>query len=353
MSRVMVNDLDFLAARLHGRRSRLAEAERLTALCSFSNLSALGHAVYPDTEFHAAADFQRRLAQDLIREISGLLRHLEGAGGDLLAWMLVRFQVENMKVLLRRLMHLAPLETPEEQLLSLPHDLALDAQALMAAKSLEDFIDRLPCGVPRTSLRKALQIYRDQPRPFFLEAALDHAFFQELLARTDRLSDQDKELIKPIVLQEADAFHLMLVVRGKFQYGISAALLLPLHIRWTRIPSERFNAMLAAPDILTAAGLAVGRAIDALPSGLESSDASATIGPPTLEALAWKRFLRLSNRAFRRSHMGLGTVVGYVGIRRVEVANLITLSEGLRTGTVAEAIRKRLIPRTDLEAVYV
>lgn len=353
MTRVMVNDMDYLAARLHGRRSRLADAERLDELCRLADLSALGHAIYPDTEFHATADFQRRLTQDLIREISGFLRHLEGAGGDLLAWMLIRFQVENMKVLLRRFIHRTPLEAPEEHLLSLPHDLALDVQALAAAVSLEEFTELLPLGTPRKSLRNALGIYHDQPRPFFLEAALDRGYFEELLARTERLSDEDKELIKPIVLQEVDAFHLMLAMRGKFHYGLSPALLLPLHIRWTGIPSERFNAMLAAPDILTAARLAVGRAIDALPSERESSEVSAPIGPATLEVLAWKRFLRLSNRAFRRSHMGLGTVVGYVGMRRVEVANLISVSEGVRTGTAAEAIRKRLIPRTDLEAVYV
>ena len=70
------------------------------------------------------------------------------------------------------------------------------------------------------------------------------------------------------------------------------------------------------------------------------------------EALAWNRFLRLANRAFRHGHISLGAVVGYTGIRRVEVANLITLSEGLRLGLPAERIRGRLVPRTDLEAAY-
>jgi vacuolar-type H+-ATPase subunit C/Vma6 len=51
--------------------------------------------------------------------------------------------------------------------------------------------------------------------------------------------------------------------------------------------------------------------------------------------------------------MGLGAVIGYAGLRRVETANLITLSEGIRTGMTAEAMRARMIPRTDLEAAYV
>jgi vacuolar-type H+-ATPase subunit C/Vma6 len=51
--------------------------------------------------------------------------------------------------------------------------------------------------------------------------------------------------------------------------------------------------------------------------------------------------------------MGLGAVFGYVGIRRVEVANLITLSEGIATAKASETLRARLLPRNDWESVYV
>jgi vacuolar-type H+-ATPase subunit C/Vma6 len=353
MIRPTVEGLDFLAARVHGRRSQWAEAGRLENLCRLPDSFELGRAVYPDTEFHALADFQRRLTQDLVGELCGFLKHVEGPGAELLEWMLARFQVENIKMLVRARGHRVPLETPEQYLLSLPHDLALDVPALLAAESWEVFTELLPPGAPRKSLRQVLAVYHDQPRPFFLEAALDRGYFQELLSRTESLSGEDKDLINPIVLQEVDAFHLMLVARGEFHYGLAPELLLPLHVPGSGIPSERFKAMLAATDILAAAGYAVGRAIDALPSAGASGEAVTAVDASALEALAWRRFLRLSNRAFRRSHMGLGAVVGYVGIRRIEVANLITLSEGIRGGAAAERIRARLIPRADLESVYV
>ena len=356
MARAMTNDLDYLAARLHGRRSRLAEVSRLESLCGLQSLPELSRTVYPDTKFHAVAEFQRGLAQDLVHELFGFLKHLEGPGADLLGWMLARFQVENMKVLVRASTHRTPLETLQEYLLSVPDDLALNVKAMLSAKSLEEFTALLPPGAPRKTLRQALANdpdQPDQPRPFFLETALDHGYFQELLDRVERLSGEDKELIKPIILQEVDAFQLMLVVRGKFHYGLAPELLLPLHVRGSGIPSERYSAMLAATDVVTAAGLAVGRAIDALPSAYGSGEAAPMVNPPVLEALAWRRYLRLSNRAFRRSHTGLGAVIGYVGIRRVEVANLITLSEGIRVGAAAERIRARLIPREDLESGYV
>ena len=51
--------------------------------------------------------------------------------------------------------------------------------------------------------------------------------------------------------------------------------------------------------------------------------------------------------------MFAGVVAGYAGIRRVEVANLITLAEGIRAGMRAEALRARLIPRTTGDTPHV
>lgn len=76
------NNLDYLATRLHARRSRMAEAERLDALCQIRTLPELSRAVRLDTDYQAATEFQRRLVQDLAGEIAGCVRHVGGAGAD-------------------------------------------------------------------------------------------------------------------------------------------------------------------------------------------------------------------------------------------------------------------------------
>jgi len=42
-----------------------------------------------------------------------------------------------------------------------------------------------------------------------------------------------------------------------------------------------------------------------------------------------------------------------VVLRRMEIANLITVSEGIRLGLDAGILRSRLVPRTDLEVAHV
>ena len=343
----MAHDLDYLAALLHARRSRMAEAERLDSLCRIHSLTELFRTIFPESEFKGVLDFQRRLLYELIDELSGLNAYMSGPEAGLLDRMLVRFQVENLKLLLRGCLTRAPMKELYEHLVPLPRELALDNERLATAVSPEDFVRLVPKGLLRENLEKALGIYRDNPRPFFLEAALDRGYFQGLLVGMEKLSQEDRENVQPMVYQEVDIFHLMLVARGKFYYNMTPEVLRPLHVTGSRISRALFAAMLNDPDLSVSASRVGQRTLDGGPFEEGLKGGSMAIDASTIESLAWKRFFRLANLAFRQSHMGLGTIMGYVGLRRVEVANLITISEAISSGMTAEIIRGRLIPRTN------
>jgi vacuolar-type H+-ATPase subunit C/Vma6 len=347
-------DLDYLAARLHARHSRMAEAGRLDGLCRIQNLPEFIHTIFPDSEFKGVIDFQRLLVYELIAEISGFHVYIPASGANLLDWTLVRFQTENLKVLIRACLTKTPIEKLYGHLIPLPRNLALNIQGLAAAESLEDFVRLVPNGPLRENMEKTLKIYRDYPRPFFFEAMLDRGYFEELVTRTEKLSREDREIVRPMVYQEVDIFHLMLIARGKFHYGLIPEMLRPLHVTGTRISRALFTAMLNDPDLYASVGLVAERIFGAAPSKQGSNDGSITVDDNSiLESHAWKQFFHLSNMAFRQSHMGFGAIMGYVNLRRVEVANLITISEGIRNSVDAETIRGRLIPRTNVEGIHV
>ncbi len=351
--RHIADDLDFLAGRLHARHSRMAEAEKLDVLCHIRSLPEFFSIIFPKSEIKQTLDFQRLLLHELIGEISGFHAYISGPGADLLDWMLVRFQMENLKVLMRACLTKVPIEETEGHLISLTRELTLDTRRLAAAESPEDFIPLLPKGLLRDNLTKSLEIYRDYPRTFFFEAVLDRYYFQGLLERIERIPQEDREIVRPMFCQEADIFHLMLVARGKFHYSLTSEMLRPLHVAETRISLGLFTAMLNDQDIYTSVDRVAKRVLDAMPFEHGSSDTAMTVDASVFEGLSWNRFFRLAGTAFRKSHMGLGAIIGYAGLRRVEVANLITISEGIRIGMAAEAIRSHLIPRTDLEGAHV
>jgi vacuolar-type H+-ATPase subunit C/Vma6 len=346
-------DMDYLAARLHARRSRMAESERLDVLCRIRSLPEFFRTIYPESGLEEATQFQRLLVRELIDEVNGFLSCLSGRGADLLQWMLVRFQVENLKVLARQCFTRTAIDEAGEHLVPLPGEFALNTQGLAAAKSPEDFVRLVPKGLFRESLERVLKVAGDNLGPFLLEAVLDHTYFQELLKRTDGLPREEKDIVRPMVCQEVDIFHLMLVVRGKFHYLMTTDMLMPLHVAGTMISRGLFVSMLSDLDLDTSVGRVEERVIDGVPFQQGSCDGSSAVDALTLEGLAWRRFLRLSNVAFRKGHIGLGAIAGYVGLRRVEVANLITISEGIRRAMTPETIRAHLIPRLRGEWTHV
>lgn len=350
-----VEDLDRLVAGLHGRRSRMAEGEWLNTLCHLGTLPELALAVFPASGLKEPVEFQRLCVSRLVEEIAALCRHLMGPGAALLRWLLVRFQTENLKVLIRAHLAEAPRLDADRYLIPLPERLALNVRELSAAGSLGDFIRLVPDPFFRKGLERVFEGHSDNPRPFFFETALDHSYLHGLLARVGDLPGEDREIVSPMARQEADIFHLALVGRGKFLYGLAPAMLLPLHVLGGRIPFDHLASMLNERDLESAVHYASSVISDGSgsPGGLTAVSRDIIADPGFYERLAWKQFLRLSNLAFRSSHMGLAAVVGYVGIRRVEVVNLITISEGIRQRMDAEVIWTRMITSDQEEGTHV
>jgi vacuolar-type H+-ATPase subunit C/Vma6 len=348
-----IDNLDYLAARLHGRRGRMAEGERLAAFCGLRSVQALAREVVPGTNVGSAAALQRTLVQRLAGEIGFLAPQLGRSAGALLHWMLGRFHVENLKLCLRALLTGAPLSAAQPYLIPLPSMWKPSVQSLWSVKSLNELVRILPGSLLRRSVEKGLSVQTDSPRPFFIEAALDQAYLSELLVRADRLPGEDRQLVRPLATQEADTFQLLLVARGRFLYGLESQSLVSFHVRGAAISPDRWRAMLAEASLRTAAEHAVGKAFDRLPSESGGKgDAAGQLDPAALEVVAQERLVRLANRAFRRSHMGVAAVVAYVTLRRAEVANLITLSEGLRASIAEGTLRQRLAPQTQPEVIH-
>lgn len=330
-------DLDYLVARMHGRFGRLAEGERLAVLCSLKTVDELCHALgrAPTSD---VPTLERALVRELVDEHWTIASCLPDAGAALLRWQLARYLLQNLELALRgRASAMSPAELAPH-LVPLPEELSFDGDALLAAttpKELGRALARCESCAPFTPLVAG----RRHPPPY-LEAALEQAYFQELVRRAARLSGDDGARAERLCAAEVDLFHLMLAVRGRFHHALEATLLEALHVAGTPLTLPCWRRMLREPDLPSAARHAVSRAIDRLPSS------STELSPPryaaALELLSWSRYARLGRQTFRHSAGALGAALGYLALRRVETLNLCRAAAGL--GRVsAEALRERLV----------
>jgi len=383
MSVRLITGIEYVAAVLHARRSRMAEGDRLGALCAGRTVAELARALYGNAAIASAVELQKRMVLDRANEILELALRLDGPGGELIAWMAVRFQVENLKVLARGLSAHTPASEVEAHLVPLPGDLAVDARSVfiqaprmqeirdatlfsitrlsvmenrvaslisaadsnmaeaLAGGAVEAFVEVVGRPPLREAVLAALPLYRAHPRAFFLEAALDAGYFTELVARAGAVTGDERGHVLALVEQEINIFHLALIIRGKFHYGLPPEQLMPFCVAGAGARKADIGAMWSAPTLAEAAEWAAGFAPGDVPQVFDGS---------AIERMAWARYHRLAATTFRRSVMGLGLVAAYVALRRVELANLIAVSEGIRAGLSADDIRRCLIPCREGEA---
>jgi len=330
---IKTRDLDDLSARLHGRRSRLAEGGRLRGLCALESPESLSAAIITGPRLSGSRQVQLRVSGDFYSEVMELASALGNARGRFVEWLAARLEVENLKVVIRGLgAGLSP-EKYFPDMIPLPGRRRNDGPA---AETPEQFVKSMAPGILKRALEEAYLVYPDRSRSFFREAALDRAYLGEMLVRLNALNKADREYSAPLVRHEIAVFNLMLAARGRFFYGLEKKELLGLFAAGSRLDRRKFLAMLSASGVGALRALAAGSAVNA---GPEEPEAGA------LEVLAWDRYAKLAMRAFRGAPVGFGAVAGYLALRRLETANLITVAEGLRLGVNSGELAGRMLPR--------
>ena len=78
------------------------------------------------------------------------------------------------------------------------------------------------------------------------------------------------------------------------------------------------------------------RVLDEAPFQHGPKDGSMAVDASVLERSRVEAILSLGQSGLSSEPHGVGAIMGYVGLRRVEVANLITISEGIRSDMAAE-----------------
>ena len=340
----ITSDLDYLRARLHGRRGRMAEGVRLRELCRIASIPDLARELAAEGDLRDAAALQRELVANLVREMVWLTNQFTSNRAAFLSWCVERFHFENIKLVARALLAHETAASVTPHLIPIPGTTPAEWTQLWEAGSIDALATFWPHGETRHLVASALRACGSERNPFLVEAALDCVWHRALLLRLARLDRNTRTSLQPLVAQEIDLFNWSLATRGHFAYELRPETLSPFHVDGGRISRGLFSGLLAAPDLQTAAVLVAGRLVDSLPAAVDES---------SMEHRALCRARRMANSIFRNDQAGFGGIFAYIALRRIEVANLIRLSEGIRLGAQADAISARFVPAPGAEVDHV
>jgi V/A-type H+-transporting ATPase subunit C len=318
-------------ARVRARRSDLLSERRwrdLLAVASLEDLEQLlGDTPY-GTAFRAApVEFERILIAHWASELYTLTHSLSGSARDLMRWYVRKFELDNLKTVLRSLSYRHLPGKAEEVLLPLePATVAW--QRLLEVTSVQALIAELRDTPYATPLSDALERYQQEGSPFYLEVSIDLYYFQRLVRLMNRLAGEDRRQAERFLGRWIDLQNLLWASR----YLVYARLSPEEIVNYTLHHAVRIDVD------------AVRRIATGTPLWREARRLGFTLSPQLnqrealeeLETTGFREMVRVARSVFDGLLFHVGSILAYAFLLEAEVRDLITLIEGKRQRMSAE-----------------
>jgi V/A-type H+-transporting ATPase subunit C len=263
-----------------------------------------------------------------------LVRFLPPGTGELVAWYNRRFDIENLKTVLRTVHYGIEPSRARASLIPL-RSTRWRWEALVEAESLPAVIDQIRETPFASPLEDAMERYQKEKRLFYLEIAVDLFYFQKLVRlieaqRGREASDARRFLGRWIAIQ-----NLIWAYRYRI-YG-----------RMT--PEEIINytlhrAFAAGLDTVRRVALGSTLAVEAERLGFRMSPGLSEVeGLTEIEVLAERERFRYATAAISRPLFQLGGALAYLWLLEAEIRDLAVIVEGKLTGLTSVEIGRRLV----------
>lgn len=274
---------------------------------------------------------EQRIIAQVLDETQVLIRPLAGDARDFLAFWTARFELSNVKTLLRSKMSG---ERPAAVLARLTPMGAfgrLDNQDLAHAEDVGELLRRLESGPYAGIVRHARRAFEQSHDPFSLDAALDHGYYEGLTQRARPLEDAAGAPFRSLMAQLVDRINLVWLLRYRFNYKLPPAQVYYLLVGSRYSLSSARLQQLAALDSLDAVLAALPPPWQARLAG--ASDIPAVFG--RMEHAAAEQALRV----LRSRAPDIARAFAYLILRERDLRAVRAVLRGRHLGLTQDDIR--------------
>jgi len=330
----------YLVTRIHGLRTHLIPPRDIQVLAKArdirdvsDNLMKTDYATeigQLPTQERDAAMLEDVFLEKLVERSFFVRRVAQGKMQDLLSRYCARFEVENIKRILRA-KHGRSSEEPS--LIPLPREYTLVNFPALAKASDVDEVASLLRDTPYHILIGALQPYRESGVTITLEAALDKSYFVRLWEFVGKFGG-----MRDLVGEEVDLRNLLIVLSLKARETPSRIIedaLIPVSYRLPKITlrSVLQSRIEDAPSVL------------AMPYSKVVSDAANLRRGDSLmpmESVLLRQLYEDATEFSRTRSLQAGYIMAYLLLCECEAKNLVAIVTGKQLGLPEEEISKRL-----------
>lgn len=279
---------------------------------------------------------EQRIVAQILDETRVLIRPLSGAARAFLIFWTARFEMSNVKTLLRSKMNDERPAAVLARMTPMGAFSRLDIQTLAHVEDVGELLQRLEAGPYAAIVRHARRAFEQNRDPFTLDAALDRGYYEGLIQRAQPLEESLGTPFHGLMAHLVDRTNLVWLLRYRFNYMLPPAQVYYLLVGSRYSLSSARLQQLAALDSLAAvlaalpmpwrARLADAADIPDIAARMEYAAAGQALSvlrsraPGAARAFAYlvlrERDLRAIRAVLRGRHLGLADAAIRQAVRR-------------------------------------
>ena len=327
-----IGDYAFVNAKVRAMRSRMLTDTQIESLLAARGLDetilALRQTPYARIADDLAVGYDLRQTQlaleeeevDLHLRLAGLL---SGCPAAVVRHLATSYEIKNLKTVLRLWHRSLPIEPAYLLRDFIVHRLPL--AEIAQSENIQTVVRLLENTPYAAAVSAAVDEFTRGHALFPVEASLDTTYFQELLQLVDGLPSSDRNAARRVIGGEIDLCNLNWVLSCKFYHRLPASkmsqYLIPSGLRiLPEVAVRLYDADKLQSVLAEVADLPENVAEKA--RGLDGSSAGVL-----LVAVVNQLLLREARRVLSGFPFNIGTVLGFLVLKRLETKNLIVLLE--------------------------
>jgi len=341
----------FINAKIRGFKADMLTSEHWDALLGardmYSALRVLDTTSYAEIvkdfdETASPREVEHALQLDFNRVLSEIRIDVPKASQLLMSWITRKFQREVVKPILRLYVTEKDASLAEKLLVPVDPFTTEVLQDLLTAKTLKEFVAKVPDRYFRKKIEDKLPQYEETGRLVFIEQAIDADILTNLFMEAQKQKGLDKEVTTKLAGVEIDLVNLMTTLRTHFlriEYRDAEALLLDVEYRLPRtLCKEALSARSFEERVRKLQESSYGPMIA---RSWEAYELHQTLY--TFEHTFHQQLRTESVDALLGYPFHFGIVLGYLNLKWYEIVNLKALMNGKADQIDPNIIRRVLI----------
>jgi V/A-type H+-transporting ATPase subunit C len=335
-----VTDYAFLNSRVSVMAAQLLPRARLEAFIDDPEgdhrdfFEAAGLTPLADDPSMAPRELEQLLANTLIDEAMRLARGMHSAGRELIHHFVRRFEMVNLKILIRCKLAGCTPEQIRERLFDLSPLPQVPSETMLHAEDVNECLRLIEAGRHAVLAHQLRQVLAESQEVFLVEAAIDYGYFSALYRKVRTLPMRDRQVVQPFIARVIDQVNLVWLMRYRLGYGMTPPHTFFLLIRASGQLDRTRLAALAQLDSLEAIIAALPPAMAELLEGVQ--------GVSEVEERFVAARLAGASKILAFSTFNLARALGYLMLREQQMRSVHEVLKGRVLNLPPDLIRRAI-----------